>query len=230
MLKRWVSSPVRRLLSVSLVVCLVTSGCATAEYEEQFQRSLRAKGDEAKFKVLHPEQFAITTDSALSMRIPEIFPKEVLTETTHPPEVAKPPFLLDYPGFLFSYQGTPPSEPSKPYSLYLGAVERQAATANVLPDLMQERLRTIDPAATWQDVSVTSPTGEQVQYRKLRAVGAMPFANMPQRGVFEMYLFDGGGYRLFVSWRWPEDIGSQLNMENLIQLSLGTLQVQEAAG
>ena len=225
---RAVPSLTGRFLFTLTAVVLLTSGCATGEYEARFQQSLRAKGDEAKFKVLHPEHFAIT--DTLSMRIPDIFPKEVLTEATHPAPVAKPPFLPDYPGFRFSYQGMPPNEPDSPYYLYLGAVERQAATANVVPDLMQDRLRALDASAAWQDVSVSSPTGETIQYRKLRAVGAMQFGNMPAPGVFEMYMYDGGGYRLFVSWRWPEAIGSQLNLPNLVELSLATLQVQQPAG
>ena len=232
MLHRLLSCRPCRVLLVFCSTLTLLTGCATGVYEEQFERSLRGKADEARFAVLHPEHFAITQDSALSIRIPDIFPKAAMTEGTHPPEVAKPPFMLDYPGYRFSYEGTPSGEgaESLPYYMYLGAVEKQAAAVNILPDEALTRAQAVDANAAWTDVTATTPDGKQLAFRKLRAAGNMLFRDQQTSGVFEMYMFDGGGYRLFVGFRWPDKVGTQLNLPNLVELSLGTLQVQEPSG
>ena len=221
-----------RSLQVFCGTVVLLVGCATGEYEKRFEQSLRGKADEARFAVLHPEQYAITQDSALSIRIPDVFPKAAMTEATHPPEVAKPPFMLDYPGYKFSYEGTPSGQGAEilPYYMYLGAVEKQAAAVNVLPDEALARVRTIDPNAAWTDATATTPGGQQLSLRKLRAAGNMLFRDQQTSGVFEMYMFDGGGYRLFVGFRWPDKVGTQLNLPSLVELSLGTIQVQEPSG
>jgi hypothetical protein len=178
---------------------------------------------------LHPEQFAITQNGELSIRVPDIFPKTALTE---PAEIARPPFMLDYPGFKFSYEGTPSGQGAEnsPYYMYLGAVDAQAATYGVTADQAIEGIRRLNPNAQWEKVAVQTPSGGTLNFDKASATGDMLFRGTMAPGVMEVYMFTGGGYKLLVGFRWPDKVGTQLNLPNLVELSLGTLQVQDPSG
>ena len=243
-------------------ICLASMllGCGYSEYNRMVSKRVANLRGEQKFRTLFaPTQLG---DTPVQIRLPMVFQESYVEGSKHKEDGAKiaedrlqPPFLK-LPGFKICYEGRAYDQtPVKtyPYYCYLAAVPSKPGDAENLAKELQSQLKETfkDTPDQWEGVDVDSPSGNAVQWKKLRVEGEQSFrfkqpsakqatpSNLP--GIFEIWLCDKGDYNVIVAWRvptalqGPSEVPIPTSLQSMLtgvkgnmKLDLGTLPVLTA--
>jgi hypothetical protein len=204
------------------MICLATMllGCGTSEYNRLASKRVADLRGEQKFRTLFaPTQLA---DTPVRVRLPMVFQDSYLETSKHKADGGRiaadrvqPPFLK-LPGFKICYEShtNHPTPLNKyPFYCYLAALPSKAGDAEGLAKELQAKLKETfkDTPDQWEAVDVDSPSGNPIQWKKIRVEGEQPFrytdnnkpvnGNLP--GIFELWLCDKADYIVLVGWRVP---------------------------
>jgi hypothetical protein len=215
-----IGGPLAAILLASMLL-----GCGSSEYNRMVSNRVADLRGEEKFRTLFaPTQLG---DTPVRIRLPMIFQESYVEGSKHKedgPQIAEdrlqPPFLK-LPGFKICYEGKAYDQtPVKtyPYYCYLGVVPSKPGDAENLAKELQAQLKATfkDTPDQWESMDVDSPSGNAVQWKKIRVEGEQSFrfkqqnankatpANLP--GIFELWLCDKTDYVVLVAWRVPTSI------------------------
>jgi hypothetical protein len=234
-------------------ICLasVLLGCGSSEYNRMLSKRVADLRGEQKFRTLFaPTQLG---DTPVRIRLPMIFPESYKEDSKHKKDKGKiaedrvqPPFLK-LPGFKICYEGFGNDQtPAKqyPFYCYLAAVPGKPGDAENLAKELQAKLKETfkDTPDEWEGVDVESPSGNAVQWKKIRVEGEQSFRYDVQNqtaprilpGIFELWLCDKSDYIVLVGWRVPTAIqGSSAeplptNLQMMLMAPKGNLKLDMA--
>ena len=208
-------------------ICLASMllGCGSSEYNRMVSKRVANLRGEQKFRTLFaPTQLG---ETPVRIRVPMVFQESYTEDSKHKEDSGKiaddrlqPPFLK-LPGFKICYEGHAYDQtPVKtyPFYAYLAAVPSKPGDAENLAKELQAKLKETfkNTPDQWESMDVESPSGDAVQWKKLRVEGEQSFrfkqpsakqatpSNLP--GMFELWLCDKGDYTVIVAWRVPTAI------------------------
>lgn len=223
---------------MGLVGCL---GCGTGGYEKLLRNNTAAISRRAQFNQLYAAQQIEGT--TLLIRFPQVF-KRSYTAASADPDTGQPldprrlqaPFLL-LPGFKLCWEAfAGPDNARLPYYCYLAApTAAEIPAGTTLAETLRSQLASKFPGAAWEEVSCLSPTGAAIPWRRLTVSGAQDFytgggqyASLP--GRFQLYLYEAQGLYILVGWRVPDSIALTANLDQLAELTAGTLEAPPSGG
>ncbi len=221
-----IGGPLAAILLTSLLL-----GCGSSEYNRMVSKRVADLRGEQKFRTLFaPTQLG---DTPVRIRLPMIFPESYTEDSKHKADGGKiaedrvqPPFLK-LPGFKICYEGQADDQtPVKryPYYCYLAVVPGKAGDAESLAKELQAKLKETfkDTPDEWEGVDVEAPSGNAVQWKKIRVEGEQtfrfqlngqgPVAPRNLQGIFELWLCDKTDYTVLVGWRVPTAIQGESNV------------------
>ena len=204
------------------MICLASMllGCGTSEYNRLASKRVADLRGEEKFRTLFaPTQLG---DTPVRIRLPMVFQESYVEDSKYKADGGRiaedrvqPPFLK-LPGFKICYESHT-YQPSPlyryPYYCYLAAIPSKAGDSENLAKELQAKLKETfkDTPDQWETVDVDSPSGNPIQWKKIRVEGEQPFrymdnfkpvnGNLP--GMFELWMCDRSGYIVLVGWRVP---------------------------
>jgi hypothetical protein len=223
---------------VGLVTCL---GCGTRGYEKLVAQRAADFEQRAQFNQLYADQQIEGT--SISIRFPQVFKRSYTAASADPdtgqpidPRRLQPPFLL-LPGFKLCWEALGgPDNARLPYYCYLAvptAAEIPAGTS--LAETLRSELASKFPGAAWEDVTCRSLEGALVPWRRLTVsgpqdfhVGGGQYSLLP--GRFQLYLHEAQGQYVIVGWRVPDSIALAANLDQLAELTAGTISVAPPPG
>lgn len=213
-----IGGPLAAVLLASMLL-----GCGSSEYNRMVSKRVADLRGEQKFRSLFaPTQLG---DTPVRIRLPMIFPESYKEDSKHKKDGGKiaedrvqPPFLK-LPGFKLCYEAFGNDQtPAKqyPFYCYLAAVPGTAADAENLAKELQATLKQTfkDTPDAWEGVDVEAPSGNAVQWKKIRVEGEQSFRYDVQNktaprtlpGIFELWMCEKSGYIVLVGWRVPTAI------------------------
>lgn len=182
------------------------------------------------------------------VRVPQLFTASYAENSPHPddenaikPERLQPPFVK-LPGFKLSYESTAQgAEGVLPFYCYLSAFQGGPQQAVTVEGEIRAALNKEFASGVWEDVTVQSPNGEDVAWKKISVAGEMLFDlhtgdNVPTNaeykklpGKFELWLYQKNDWIVLVGWREPDSISSASNLSALAPYTAGSIEVGQAA-
>jgi hypothetical protein len=236
-----------------LLACLI-AGCGVGTYNESVEQRTQSLGRAAPFTQLFGAQ--PIADASVTIRVPQLFKTSFQEGSADPknpnqkidPQRLQPPFL-ELPGFKLCYEATAEAkdQPGAPltYYCYLAAQPRDGGALEIA---MPARLKRAFPNAqvAWETVACSTPTGDTVSWKKIRAQGEQRFDIVPLNGpvqqkkllgIFELWLYETPERQILVGWRIPEAIETDIHLvdppdnslASLAALTAGTIEQTVAA-
>ncbi len=204
------------------VICLASMllGCGTSEYNRLASKRVANLRGEQKFRTLFaPTQIG---DTPVRIRLPMVFQESYVEGSKHKVDGGpiaedrlQPPFLK-LPGFKICYESVAFDQTPNnryPFYCYLAALPGNPGDAENLARELQAKLKETfkDAPDQWETVDVESPSGNPIQWKKIRVEGEQPFhyverakpisGNLP--GMFELWMCEKDNYTVLVGWRVP---------------------------
>ncbi len=233
------------LLALCICGLLSAAGCGSGAYAEKFDKRLTELRNASPFLVMTDEP---TDDLAINFRVPRAFTECYDRFSAHPGDEHTdnkrtrldrllPPFLPDKDGFCYTFEAKwidPSDQAEAP--LYLYVWEHAAAKEKHLDQIRGYlRARLGDPKADWEAVSVPTPTGGSLNWKKLHLHGMQSFAVRQngvdvfaqQLGVFEAWLYEAPNWEMILAWRttdkaWDAKI-NDVAVKDMPALTAGTI-------
>jgi hypothetical protein len=205
---------------------LLITGCGTGTYNDRYDHRLAELKVSSKYSVLTHDP---TDDLPVNFRVPKVFEHsyELKSEDPHDrgkhiaPQILMPPFLINPFGFRRMYEGS--NTDKKPFYLYVWMYDAERPKeASGGENAVRNALRAIlnDPTADWQAVDADTPDGQTRKWKHLLLKGDQEFEiersgsleNDRQAGVFDLWLYNAGGWDVMLGWRAPADVWDNLNV------------------
>ncbi len=239
----------RRFVATAAVVsaCLM-AGCGRSEYDrrrgewiERHRSGVQQRTEQAFLDRFYGA--SLLPGANVRLRVPQVFKTSFNADSKIAGENIdarrlQPPFLK-LPGFKLSYESTPSSgQGGSPYYLYLAVVKGDALLSG--PDALERQLRSgvlgsfTSGTDAWEDVTISTPSDETVEWRRLKAQGEQvfyvsgtdsEFTRLP--GQFEIYLRHFDNQAVIIAWRAPETIVEASEIKRYALVCAST--VEEAA-
>lgn len=233
------------------LVCL--TGCGTAEYEQKLDVAVKRLKIENRFVGLEPGETLLAaikneqgTGAKISFRKPTVFggPANTL-DSANPrqpteklnPERVKPPQLMNFPGFQFSYEQRMAGQGLSLAYSYYGAQPTDAGVAQRIIDDLQAAIVAADKTATpppppsWSNVLIDQPDGTTRQWKMLSTTGSNTFWQEGSAiadyggGTFIIWMLEDRGFQVFLSLRATNLNANLDEMKKLMTAAVGTVKV-----
>jgi len=223
-------------------------GCGTAAYEAKLDAAIKQLKLDNQFVGLDATETLIAaikneqgTGAKLSIRKPSFFAGAAFAEGAADPrepsqplttDRVKPPILLNFPGFRFSYEtvNSVLNRPANVSYLYFGAQPSEAGVAErVASDLQTTYLESAP--LSWSNAPATTPSGGSVMWRTLSLTQPQGFwrpgdttaSELP--GLFQIWMYEQQGFQVFAALRTTAKDVELDDLRKLMVAALGTVRV-----
>jgi hypothetical protein len=237
--------PMLALLALCGAAFLFTAGCGGGAYAEKFDETLKKLRNASPFMALSDDP---TDDLAINFRVPRALTECYDRYSAHPGDDHTdnkrtridrllPPFLPDKDGYCYTFETrwTDPTDQAE-HPIYLYVWEHEATKEKHLEQIRGYlRARLGDPKADWENVSVPTPTGGSLNWKKLHLHGMQSFAVKQngvdvfaqQLGVFEAWIYESPNWDMILAWRttdkgWEAKI-NDVAVKDMPTLTAGTI-------
>ena len=238
----------RFVATVAVVFICQTPGCGRTEYDrrrgewiERHRSDVRQRTEQAFLDRFYGASLLPGTN--VRLRVPQVFKTSFNADSKIAGESIdarrlQPPFLK-LPGFRLCYEAANPSGQGKaPYYLYLAVVQGDDLLSG--PDALERQLRSgvlgsiTSGTDVWEDVTISTPSDETVEWRRLKAQGEQvfyvpgtdsEFTMLP--GQFEIYLRHFGNQAVIIAWRAPEAIVEASEIKRYVLVCISTVEEAE---
>lgn len=229
-------------LPLGILTPIVLSGCGAGSYEERMAEARdqrqSSQSQQARFDDrLHGPTVMESTGARI--RVPKVFEASYSIDSQHPgdggrvdPGRVKPPFLQDFPGFFICYEAFGPADGTNlAYYCYLGSMPAGDDVEGKILAQLQAAFPSARPS--FSEIEVQSPQNNAVSWQHVNVTANQPFAEQGSsqsfartvEGTFDLYIHEADGIVVIVAWRAPREVAEQISLDELMQLTAGTVSV-----
>jgi len=221
------------------LLALALAGCdLTGQYEKKIQETLQTSGQRAVFDQNLHSSFTEVIDAkqqnvGVKLRIPKLFDDNSKSLAANDPR-AVTPFALPGLAYAIERQFDDDKDPPQflPAYIYLAAQPKGDQKPDAFQAAVAQLVGATVRGATWSDATLTTPTGQSITLKRLRADGQQPFVNIQKNaptavdGRLDIYYIDGGSHHVLIGWRIPKPQSQKYpQLETAIDAAMGTVEI-----
>jgi len=220
-------SPFARLIRCHWPLLALALGCdLTGQYEKKFQESLQSSGQRAVFDVnLHPT-FSEVADAGrqnigVKLRLPKIFDGESKSVTGIPGQ------KLQMPG-VYSIVRELDDNNGKVQLVFVTFVvlSNKDQKAEAFQANFAKGAAKTESGASWADVSFTTPNGQTISLKRMKAETQTGKVDVDGRAEF--YYIEAPNHHVIIGWAVPKPQAEKHQLDQAVEAAMGTLEITGA--